>query len=306
VIIIVSAMTFIGQQLIPGDPLIAALGEGAASEVADLGPGALEAKRKELGLDQPLPIQYARYVGNLAKGDLGRSFRTRQPVGTMLLERLPVTLTLSSVTFVVNVILGITLGVVAALRPGWPDFFATSWAVLGVATPNFWAAILLILVFSVWLGWLPASGWVAPWEDFSEGIRRLILPITALGLFGSATIMRQSRSALLEVLRQDYITTARSKGIAPMAVITRHALKNAMLPVVTLLGLSLSGLIAGSVLIERVFAIPGVGRMAIDAAVTRDFPVIQAIVIMSTLAIVAANLITDLAYGYLDPRIRYD
>ncbi|MBM3140022.1 MAG: ABC transporter permease [Chloroflexi bacterium] len=306
VLVMVSALTFAGQQLIPGDPLIAMLGEGAAAEIADLGPGALAAKRAELGLDQPVPVQYLRYVGRVVQGDFGKSFRTRQEVTTMVAQRLPVTLTLSTITFSVNVVIGIALGVIAALRQGWPDFFATTWAVLGVATPNFWAAILLILVFSVWLGWLPASGWVAPWENFTEGLRRLTLPVLALGLFGSATIMRQTRSALLEVMRQDYITTARSKGVTEFRVVVRHALKNSMLPVVTLLGISLSGLIAGSVLIERVFAIPGVGRMAIDAATARDYPVIQAIVLMSTIAIVLANLLTDLVYGYLDPRIRYD
>lgn len=306
VLIIVSAMTFWGQSLIPGDPLLAILGESAIEEIASLGPGALEFRRHELGLDQPLPVQYGKYVGRLVTGDFGRSFRSREPVLQMIGDRLPTTLTLGVITYVVNIGLGLVLGVIAALRPGVTDFAATSWAVLGVATPNFWIAILLILVFSVKLGWFPTSGWVSPFDDPIKGARHLVLPVVSLGFFGSATIMRQTRSALVEVLRQDYIVTARAKGLKESSVVIRHALRNAMLPVVTIAGLSLAGLIAGSILIERVFAIPGVGRMAIDAMNSRDYPVIQAIVLMSTVAIVLANLVTDVTYAYLDPRIRYD
>jgi peptide/nickel transport system permease protein len=305
ILIIVSLLAFLGQQLVPGDPILAIIGEGEFAELASGGAEALDARRKELGLDRPPILQYYSYIERLAHGDLGRSFVTRQPVGGMILQRLPITLKLNSITFAINIIAGISLGTIAALRPGWPDFFATTWAVLGVATPNFWAAILMILVFSVWLGWLPTSGWVDPFSQPINGIKHMIMPVIALSLFGSATIMRQTRSALLEVLRQDYIQTARAKGLKEQTVVIRHALKNAMLPVITIIGLSLAGLIGGSILIERVFAIPGVGRMAIDAANRRDFPVIQAIVIVSTLAIVTANLITDVLYAYLDPRIKY-
>lgn len=305
ILVIVSLLAFLGQQLVPGDPILAIIGEGEFAELASGGAEALDARRHDLGLDRPPILQYFSYIERLAHGDLGRSFVTRQPVGGMILQRLPITLKLNSITFVINVVAGISLGTIAALRPGWPDFFATTWAVLGVATPNFWAAILMILVFSVWLGWLPTSGWVDPFDEPINGIKHMIMPVIALSLFGSATIMRQTRSALLEVLRQDYIQTARAKGLKEQTVVIRHALKNAMLPVITIIGLSLAALIGGSILIERVFAIPGVGRMAIDAANRRDFPVIQAIVIISTLAIVSANLITDILYGYLDPRIKY-
>jgi peptide/nickel transport system permease protein len=305
ILVIVSLLAFLGQQLVPGDPILAIIGEGEFAELASGGREALDARRHDLGLDRPPILQYFSYIERLAHGDLGRSFVTRQPVGGMILQRLPITLKLNSITFVINIVAGISLGTIAALRPGWPDFFATTWAVLGVATPNFWAAILMILVFSVWLGWLPTSGWVDPFDEPINGIKHMIMPVIALSLFGSATIMRQTRSALLEVLRQDYIQTARAKGLKEQTVVIRHALKNAMLPVITIIGLSLAALIGGSILIERVFAIPGVGRMAIDAANRRDFPVIQAIVILSTLAIVVANLITDILYGYLDPRIKY-
>jgi peptide/nickel transport system permease protein len=306
VIILVSMLTFLGQSLIPGDPILAVIGADEAGALGDLGPEVLEAKRHELGLDQPLPAQYVKYVARVAQGDFGKSFRTRQPVLDTIGDRLAVSIKLNIITFTLNTTLAIALGTVAALyRGSIVDFLATGWAVLGVATPGFWLAILLILVFSVQLGWLPASGWVDPLEDPVEGAKHLVLPVLALGLFGSATIMRQTRSALLEVLRQDYIVTARSKGLAGRVVILRHALKNAMLPVATVVGLSLAGLLGGTVLIERVFAIPGVGRLALDATNSRDYPVIQAIVLLAAFSIIIANLLTDLMYAYLDPRIRY-
>ncbi len=304
VIALVSVLTFAGQQLIPGDPLYAILGADQL-EVLEADPETLDALRREYGLDQPVMVQYAKYTWRTLQGDFGRSFSTRKPVTEAIGERLSVTLTLSVVTFVVNILISIPLGILAALHRGTKiDLFATAWAVLGVATPGFWVAILLIILFSVTLGWFPAAGWVSPFDDPVEGIKHMVLPVVALGLFGSATIMRQTRSALLEVMRQDYIQTARAKGLTGNRVIVRHALRNAMLPVVTLLSLSLAGLIGGTVLIERVFAIPGVGRLALDATNGRDYPVIQAIVLMSATAIVAANLLADVAYGLIDPRIR--
>ncbi len=306
VVVLVSMLTFLGQSLIPGDPILAVIGADEAGALSQVDPQALEQRRRELGLDKPLPVQYVKYVERLAHGDFGKSFRTRQPVTEMIGKRLSVSVKLNLITFTLNTTIAVFLGTLAALNRGTKiDFFATSWAVLGVATPGFWLAILLILIFSVQLGWLPAAGWVDPFEDPVKGAQHLVLPVLSLGLFGSATIMRQTRSALLEVLRQDYIITARSKGLAARVVIVRHALKNAMLPVITIIGLSLAGLIGGSVLIERVFAIPGVGRLAFDATNSRDYPVIQAIVLMAAGAIIIANLITDLAYAYLDPRIRY-
>jgi len=303
VVVLVSMLAFLGQSLIPGDPVLAVLG---ADQAESLTPEVLQAKKHELGLDRPLPIQYVKYVQRLVQGDFGKSFRTREPVTKTIARRLSVSVKLNLITFTINTTMAIFLGTLAALyRGSMIDFVATSWAVLGVATPGFWLAILLILVFSVQLGWLPASGWVDPIKDPVNGAEHLVLPVLSLGLFGSATIMRQTRSALLEVLRQDYITTARSKGLAGRSVILRHALKNAMLPVITIIGLSLASLIGGSVLIERVFAIPGVGRLALDATQSRDYPVVQAIVLMAAGAIIVANLLTDLAYAFLDPRIRY-
>ncbi len=304
VIILVSVLTFLGQSLIPGDPILAII---SPEEAGALTVEALQLRRHELGIDRPLPVQYVKYVERVVQGDFGKSFRTHESVAKTIKRRLSVSVKLNLITFSLNTTTAIFLGTMAALyRGSIIDFFATSWAVMGVATPGFWLAILLILVFSVQLGWLPAAGWVDPFKDPVQGARHLVLPVMSLGLFGSATIMRQTRSALLEVLRQDYITTARSKGLSGRVVIVRHALKNAMLPVITVIGLSLAALLGGSVLIERVFAIPGVGRLALDATISRDYPVIEGIVLMAACAIVLANLITDLMYAYLDPRIRYN
>ncbi len=224
----------------------------------------------------------------------------------MIKERAPISLKLSLITFAVNGVLGVFLGIIAALKPGKVDFIATTWAVLGVATPGFWAAILLIMVFSVWLGWFPTSGWVDPLSDPVRAWRYLVLPVTALGVFGSAAVMRQTRSSLLEVLRQDYVRTARAKGLRESPghheartedlAASRHY-RSCIL---------LSYIFAGSVLIERIFAIPGLGRLAVDSTLARDIPIIQAIVLLSTLMIVFATMLADILYSVLNPRIRYD
>jgi len=303
VIFLVSMLTFIGQKLLPGDPLLAIIG---ADQESGLTAADLKGLRHDYGLDQPIFVQYAKYLGRAAHGDFGKSFRTKLPVTDTIRQRLSVSVKLASITFVIHIVLAVTLGIIAALYAGTMiDLLATGWAVLGVATPGFWLAIILIILFSVKLNWLPASGWVDPFVHPAEGIKHLVMPVIALGIFGSATIMRQTRSALLEVLRQDYVTTARAKGLSERVVIMRHALKNGMLPIMTLLGLSLAGLIGGSVLIERVFAIPGVGRLALDSTQNRDYPVVEGIVLMSATAIVLANLFTDIMYAWLDPRIRY-
>ncbi len=305
VLFFVSALSFFGLELVPvDDPIELVLGPGA--EVGQLTDEQYEALLKQAGLDGPITERYVRYLGRLAQGDLGRSRITRQPVTEMFKDRLPVTLWLNSITFVTNVALGVGLGVIAGLYHGTKiDLIATLVAVIGVATPGFWVGILSIIVFTLWLGWLPSSGWVDPLDDFGNGIKHLILPVFALGVFGSASILRQTRSGLIEVLRQDYVTTARSKGLRESVIIRRHMLKVALLPVMTLLGFQIAALLSGSVLIERIFGLPGIGRMALDATQNRDFQVVQAVVMMSALAIVVANLIADMLYAWLDPRIRY-
>ena len=303
IMVLVSMFTFLGQQLVPGDPINTIIG---TSEERQLDPQIIQEIRREYGLDQPIPIQYVKSMWKVMHGDFGRSFQTKQPVTGEISARLPITLTLGVTTLLLNTSIALVLGTLAGVHRGTiMDFLATSWAVLGAALPGFWVAIVLIIVFAANFGWLPASGWVSPYQHPIAGIRHMLLPVIALGLFGSAAIMRQTRSSLVEVLNQDYIRTARAKGLKERTVVTRHALKNGLLPVVTVLGFSLAHVIGGSVLIERVFALPGVGRLALDATNNRDYPVVQAIVLMSAAAVVLANLVSDVMYFYLDPRIRY-
>jgi peptide/nickel transport system permease protein len=239
-------------------------------------------------------------------GDWGRSFQNNRPVTQELAVRLPHTLQLAGLAFVISLIIGISAGVIAAIkRNSILDMFATSGSMFGIAVPDFWFALMLILLFGVTLGWLPVFGSTLVWDDPWDGIKHLILPAAALGLNGAATIMRQTRSALLEVMGEDYIRTARAKGLSENAVIWLHGVRNSLLPVVTILGLRLGNILGGAVVIETMFSWPGVGRLAVFALQQADYPVIQVIVMMSAVTVLTANLLTDLTYAYLDPRIRY-
>lgn len=304
VLFIVSALTFFGLELVPvDDPIELILGPGATFQGTQ---AEYDALLEQYGLGGSVIERYVEYLGRLVQGDLGRSSFTRQPVTDMFAQRMPVTLWLNSITFVTNIVVGVGLGTLAGLYHGTKiDFGATALAVLSVAVPGFWVAILSIIVFSLWLGWFPTSGWVSPFDDPVNGIKHLALPVFALGIFGSASILRQTRSALIEVVRQDYVRTARAKGLSEGVIVRRHMLRAALLPVITLLGFQIANLFSGSVLIERVFGLPGIGRMALDATERRDFPVVQAVVMVAAFAIVIANLIADLLYAWLDPRIRY-
>lgn len=303
-LLLVSAITFFGSLLIPGDALTTFYGvSGAEVEVtADQ----VEALKARYGLDKPAPVRYFVWLGDVVQGDLGTSLRAKEPVSDLLRQKLGVSIWFTSITLVANIVVGITLGIVAGIRPGGKfDVAATFIATWGIATPGFWVAILLIIVFSLKLGWFPAAGWVSPLDDPFEAARYMVLPVFALGLLGSASIMRQTRSAMVEVMTQDYVRTARSKGIHDRTVVMRHALRNALIPVVTVAAFQVSGIVGGSVLVERVFAIPGIGRLAVDATQFRDFPVLQAIVLLSAIAIVVSNFLADICYALLDPRIRY-
>jgi peptide/nickel transport system permease protein len=276
------------------------LGEEAGNQQTYL------ALRHDLGLDQPLYVQYLTWLGRVLQGDLGHSIRTNEAVSTVLMARVPVSLYLGTAGLLVGLALGLSVAVVSALRPGSRmDSLGTVLAMGGIAIPSFWQALLLVYVFAVLLRWLPPSGFTSPFVDPWLSTRMLILPAIVLGTHSAAVIMRQGRSALMEVLEQDYITTARSKGLRDKAVVARHALKNAMIPIVTVIGLQVGGLVSGAAIVETVFAIPGVGRAAVDAIFFRDYPVLQGAVVILTLAVLIANLLTDMAYAYLDPRIRY-
>ena len=303
VLFIISVMIFLLMRVLPNDPIYSMAGEDGEA----LTPEIRAAMMRDLGLDRPLPIQYLRWLGGMLTGDWGRSFQNKRPVTSELGARLPHTLQLAAAGFIVSLALGVAAGVVAALkRNSITDMFATTGAMFGIAMPDFWFALMLILLFGVTLGILPVFGSELVWQSPVEGLKHMALPALALGLNGAATIMRQTRSSLLEVMGEDYIRTARAKGLFERRVIWLHALRNSLLPVVTILGIRLGNILGGSVIIETMFSWPGVGRLAVFALQRSDYPVIQAIVMMSAIAILVANLLTDVAYAYLDPRIRYD
>ena len=305
VLILVSILTFAGLELVPGDPVLAVI--GPAQEGNQLDAEDIERIKEQFGLTGSLPERYFRYVERVVLHfDFGQSLISRQPVTEIVGERLPISLWLNGLALALSIVLGLALGLFAGVRPGTRgDLGVTFLAVVGVAAPNFWLAIGMIILFSVGLGWLPASGWTDPLSDPWEAAKHLVMPVFALSLAGVAVIARQTRSAVLEVRRQDYIVTARAKGLTGQAILIRHVLKNSMLPVVTIMGLQIAALFGGSVILERIFAIPGLGRLAFDATLAHDFKVLQGIVFLVTIAVVTANLLTDIVYGVLDPRIRY-
>jgi peptide/nickel transport system permease protein len=286
----VISIVFLLIHLIPGDPVEIMLGEAASATDR-------EALRVALGLDQPVMRQFMQYLHGLLQFDLGTSLQSRRPVTDLLLERLPATLLLAGVTLAVTLALALPLGVFAAVRRGshWDDG-AMAFSMLGVSIPNFWLGPLLILVFSLWLGWLPVSG--------REGVGSVVLPALTLGTGLTAVLSRMVRSSMLEVLGEDYIRTARAKGLPPHRVILHHGLRNALLPVITLLGLQLGALLAGAVITETVFSWPGIGLLTIEAIQSRDYPVVQACVLLISVGYVLVNLLTDIAYAWSDPRIR--
>jgi len=297
----ISLIAFGLLYLLPGDPAMAILGEDRAGEKT-----AYEALRAQLGLDDAIYIQYARWLGNLLSGDMGTSIRTREPIAYMVARRLPVTIELGILAVLLGVAIALPVAVVSAVRPGSKlDILGTLFAMGGVAMPSFWLGILLIFLLALWLRLLPPSGYVSPLEDLAANLRMMIMPCIAMGTSLAAVTMRQARSALLEVLQEDYITTARAKGLKERAVVVRHALKNALIPVVTVIGLQVGHILGGAVVTETIFAVPGVGRLLVDSISFRDYPVVQAAVLIMALGVLFSSLATDLLYAYLDPKIKY-
>jgi peptide/nickel transport system permease protein len=287
----VITLVFLLIHLVPGDPVEAMLGESAT-------PTDLEALRHSLGLDQPLFTQWWQYISNLAHGNLGQSLYSREPISDMLLERFPATLELAFFGLLVAVLLALPLGSIAALRKDTVyDHGAMVFSLLGVSIPNFWLGPMLILLFSLTLGWLPVSG--------RENWLSLILPAITLGTALSAILARMVRSTLLEVLNEDYIRTARAKGLGESGVVLNHALRNASLPIITVLGLQLGTLLGGAVITEIIFAWPGIGQLTIESIQRRDYPVVQACILLISLSYVLVNTLTDILYAWLDPRVRY-
>lgn len=300
-LLLITVITFSLTMLLPGDPALALLGEEQARDKV-----AYDAIRKELGLDQPLPVQYVRWLGRTLRGDFGESARTKEPVIDSIKARLPITLELVLLAMIVGVLIAFPVGIISAVRPNSKvDLAGTVLAVSGLALPSFWLGIMLILVFGLWLRWLPPSGFIPLADDPAQNIKLMLLPALTLGVELSASLTRQIRSSLLEVLHQEYIVTARARGLREQRVVVRHALQNALIPVVTILGLQFGRLFGGAVVIETVFALPGLGRLAADAIFFRDFPSLQGVVIVLAIAVLVSNLVTDLLYSYLDPQIRY-
>ena len=298
-IFLVTIISFLLLQIVPGDPVIQILGAKAT-------PAQQEILRHELGLDRPVIVQYFNWIGGIAHGDFGKSIIYHEDVGRLLRDRFPITAYLSILALLLSTTIGIILGVVSAVKRGsLIDSFISLFANTAVAIPTFWLGIVGIYIFGLKLGWLPIEGWTSPFTDFVKSIRQMIMPLFAMTIPNIAVIVRQTRSSMLETIRQDYVRTAKSKGLRQRVVLYKHALRNALIPVVTLVGMALAFLLAGEVLVETVFNIPGVGRLLIRAALDKDYLIVQAGVLVIGTAVCLANLLVDIAYGWIDPRIRY-
>ena len=297
-LLLATVVVFLGVRALPGDPALALAGE-------DRTPEALAAIRKQYGLDQPLPLQFWHFVSNALQGDLGTSVRTGQSVNDMLRTAIPVTLELSLLAITIAIVLGVGAGVVAAVKRGGPaEWVANAFALLGLSVPHFWLGLIAILYLSVATGLFPASGFVPLSEDPVDNLHHIVLPAMILGTGLSAVIMRQTRSSMLDSLSTDYVRTAEAKGLRPSVVVRRHALRNSLIVVVTIVGLQLGGLISGAVVTEQIFGLPGFGKMTIDAVFQRDYPVIQAVVLVTATAYIVINFAVDLLYSVIDPRVR--
>lgn len=296
----VAVITFGLMHLLPGDPAVIIAGEGAD-------PAAIARVRADLGLDRPVAVQLWLWLANIAQGDFGRSLMLNQPVLDAVLERVPVTLSLAAVAFAITVPAGIALGVVAACwRDTWLDTGVMALALVGVSVPNFWLAILSVVLFSVTLGWLPSAGYAPLGAGVGPWLASLLQPALVLALFQIGYLARMTRSEMLEVLDQDYIRTARAKGVSAMRLVMHHAFRNTLVSVITVAGYILSLLIGGSVIVEQIFALPGVGRLLVQAIMARDYPMVQGAMLLLGFAFVVVNVLIDLLYTVADPRVRYD
>ena len=297
-LIVVSMLIFGLQQLLPGDPALVLAGE-------ERDPGVIAYLREKMHADEPLPVRYLYWMNGVLHGDLGESLRIQKSVRELVAEKLPVTLQLALMAMVIALVIGVTMGIVSAVKKDSPwDYAANVIALWGLSTPNFWLGIMMILLFSVTLGWLPASGYVSPFEDPWENFKTMIMPAFVLGNAIAAVLMRHTRSAMLQVLNADYVRTARAKGLVERVVVLKHALRNALIPIVTLGALELGTLFSGAVLTEQVFSIPGFGKLIVDAVFNRDYAVVQGVVLFTATAYVMLNLLADLAYFFINPRLR--
>ena len=304
VLILATLVVFVIMHLLPGDPVLLYLSKDAYSRFT---PEELAAARHEYGLDKPIIIQYFNWLSGVFRGELGKSISKRTEVTVEISEALPISIYIGIVAWIISHAIAIPAGIICAIRRGkWVDTILTIVANIGISAPAFWAGILLIYIFGLYLNWLPIFGYTSPLVDFWLSIKKIIMPVFCLSLTPLSGCIRQTRSAMLEVIRQDYIRTAWSKGLRERVVVLKHALKNGIIPVVTLAGMSIPLILGGEVLIETVFGIPGMGRLAVNALFSRDYAIVQGIVLVVAVLVVACNLIVDISYAWLDPRIRYD
>lgn len=304
IIFLVTIIVFFAMRLLPGDPILLLV---TATEQQEYTEEQIIKLRHEFGLDKPLVVQYLEWIGGVLRGDLGVSILNRQPVTQELWRRLPITLHLGGLAFVIGHIIGIPAGIISAVRRGsWIDNMVTILANLGITIPNFWLGIMLMYGFGLYLGWLPIMGYTSPFEDFWLSTRQIIMPVFCLAIFPIAGSARQARSSMLEVMGQDYIRTAASKGLTERVIIIRHALKNGLIPILTLAGMGIPIIIGGSVFIETIFVLPGLGRLAVSSVINQDYPYVQGVILLIAISVVLSNLIVDLAYGWLDPRVGYE
>lgn len=304
VLILATFMIFCVMRLLPGDPILLFVSQDEYSRMTS--GEEIEALRAKFGLDKSLPRQYVDWIWGVVHGDLGESIFFGTTVKEEIADALPVSLHLGVIAFVIGISLGVPGGIICAVRRGkWIDTILTVLANLGITIPIFWLGILMIYVFGLYLGWLPIQGYTSPFEDFWRSTHQIIMPVICLLLFPVAGNMRQGRSAMLEVVRQDYIRTAWAKGLAERAVVFRHAVRNGIIPLITLIGMGIPHIFGGQVLIETVFNIPGMGRLAVDALFSQDYAIVQGITLLMSTLVVCSNLFIDISYGWIDPRVRY-
>ena len=295
---LVSVIIFLLQQLLPGDPALVMAGE-------ERDPQVIAQIRAQYRLDQPLPVQYLAWISGVVTGNLGESMRLKEPVARLIAQKFPVTLQLAMMALVISLAIGVTAGVISAVRKNTAiDYTANIFGLIGISMPNFWLGILLIYLFAVHLGWLPASGYVSPFEDLGQSLKTTIMPAFVLGNSFAAVLMRHTRSAMLQAMTSDYVRTARAKGLTEWVVIVKHAMRNALTPVITLGALQFGELLSGAVLTEQVFSIPGFGKLIVDSVFNRDYAVVQGVTLITATVYILLNLLADVAYILLNPRLR--
>jgi peptide/nickel transport system permease protein len=296
-----SVLIFLLIRLVPGDAVTLWIGQEGT-----MTPEVQKTLRKMFGLTDPLPVQYLRWLGDLLQGDLGYSFRSRLPVARLMGQSLPITVELAAVAMLLTAVIAVPLGVLSAVRRNTPtDLIARLLGLVGLSMPSFWLAVLFILISATYFDWLPSLIYVSPLKDLAENLKQMVMPTVALALPLMAVVMRMTRSAMLEVLNQDYVRTARAKGVAEQVMLLRHAMKNALIPIVTVMGIQLGRLLGGAVIVEQIFGLPGVGTLLVSAITERDYPMVQGTVLAMGLLFILVQLLVDLCYGYIDPRIRY-